>query len=164
MKKRRQVLALFISIFLRNRSLSDARWFYSKTRKTWNQLLHLYKSYGRDMSGILFFFFASCEPLSNFIVSKIKVSLILRPDMININIVASNSDLRTEEWIVRKLHTWDLPTLGRSDEWTLPLFKLKGSNAWSLMILTRVESRRTQDGHLSVWAFCFNFFFLRHRV
>ena len=29
---RRGVLALFISIFLRNRSLSDARWFYGKTR------------------------------------------------------------------------------------------------------------------------------------
>ena len=33
MKKRRRVLALFISIFLRNRSLSDARWFYSKKRR-----------------------------------------------------------------------------------------------------------------------------------
>ena len=33
MKKRRWVLALFISIFLRNRSLSDARWFYGKKRK-----------------------------------------------------------------------------------------------------------------------------------
>ena len=28
------------------------------------QLLHPYKFYGRDMSGILFFIFASCEPLS----------------------------------------------------------------------------------------------------
>ena len=137
MKKRRRVLALFISIFLRNRSLSDARWFYGKKRKigkgnlyltenwlSWNecdvlqiiliicvthvqknfqirasskelltkyqiftklpqiphihinriffkyicnfldQLLHPYKFYGRDMSGILFFIFASCEPLS----------------------------------------------------------------------------------------------------
>ena len=135
MKKRRQVLALFISIFLRNQSLSDARWFYGKKRKIgkgnlyltenrlrWNkmccasdnhnymcqtcakeflnfelqlssywqnikfsqycpkfhiftkivffkyicnfldQLLHRYKFYGRDMSGILFFIFASCEP------------------------------------------------------------------------------------------------------
>ena len=32
-KKWRRVLALFISIFLRNRSLSDARWFYGKKRK-----------------------------------------------------------------------------------------------------------------------------------
>ena len=32
-KKRRQVLALFISIFLRNRSLSDARWFCGKKHK-----------------------------------------------------------------------------------------------------------------------------------
>ena len=141
MKKRRQVLALFISIFLRNRSLSDARWFCSKKHKigkgnlyltenrlSWNvmccafdvlqiitiicvthvqknfwirasikksltkyqiftilpqishfhkfrnfssifatfetdQLLHLYKFYGRDMSGILSFIFASCHPL-----------------------------------------------------------------------------------------------------
>ena len=138
MKKRRRVLALFISIFLRNRSLSDARWFYGQKRKigmvnlyltenrlSWNemccasdnhnymchtcakefliralikqllkkyqicpilpQISHfhkkrffffkyicklfrptasLYKFYGRDMSGILFFSFASCEPLS----------------------------------------------------------------------------------------------------
>ena len=28
-----------------------------------DQLLHPYNSYGRDMSGILFFIFASCEPL-----------------------------------------------------------------------------------------------------
>ena len=28
------------------------------------QLLHPYKLYGRNMSGILFFIFASCEPLS----------------------------------------------------------------------------------------------------
>ena len=28
-----------------------------------DQLLHPYKLYGRDMSGILFFIFASCEPL-----------------------------------------------------------------------------------------------------
>ena len=136
MKKRWRVLALFISIFLRNRSLSDARWFYGKKHKigkgnlhltknrlSWNemccasdnhklyvthvqknfkiratikqlltkyqiftilpqishfhkycnfssifatfldQLLHPYKFYGRDMSGILFFIFASCEPL-----------------------------------------------------------------------------------------------------
>ena len=136
MKKRRWVLALFISIFLRNRSLSDARWFYGQKRKigkgnlyltesrfSWNEMccasdnhnymchtcgkeflnsslqlssywqnikfsqycpkfhiftkmaifqVHLqlfrptaspYKSYGRDMSGILFFIFATCEPL-----------------------------------------------------------------------------------------------------
>ena len=35
LKKRRQVLALFISIFLRNRSLSDARWFYGKKTQNW---------------------------------------------------------------------------------------------------------------------------------
>ena len=136
MKKRRLVLALFISIFLRNRSLSDARWFCGKKRKIgegnlyltenrlssnviccasdnhsynvshmckrifkfelqlrsywqnikfswycpkfpiftnivifqvynfWDQLLHPYKFYGRDMSWILFFIFASCHPLS----------------------------------------------------------------------------------------------------
>ena len=137
MRKRRRVLALFISIFLRDRSLSDARWFYGKKRKigkgnlyltenrlSWNemccasnnhnyichtcakeflnstfnlavidkisnfneiapnftfsqksqffkyicnfldQLLHLYKFHGRDMWGILFFIFASCEPLT----------------------------------------------------------------------------------------------------
>ena len=137
MKKRRRVLALFISIFLRNRSLSDARWFCGKKRKigkgnlyltenplSWNvmccasdnhnymchtcakeffrfelqsrsywqkiqfsrycpkfpiftnfvifqvylqllrQLLHPYKFYGRDMSGILFFIFASCHRLT----------------------------------------------------------------------------------------------------
>ena len=29
----------------------------------WDQLLHPYKFYGRDMSGILFFVFASCHPL-----------------------------------------------------------------------------------------------------
>ena len=130
MKKRRRVLALFIGIFLRNRSLSDARWFYDKKRKigkgnlyltenrlSWNemccasdnnnymchtmrkrifklelqlsnftssqksrffkyicnfldQLLHPYKFYGRDMSGILFFIFASCEPLTPFAAIK----------------------------------------------------------------------------------------------
>ena len=51
MKKRRRVLALFMSIFLRNRSLSDAMWFYGKKHKigkgnqyltenrlTWNEM------------------------------------------------------------------------------------------------------------------------------
>ena len=140
MKKRWRVLTLFISIFLRNRSLSDARWFYGKKRKigkenlyltenrlSWNemccasdnhnynvshmckrifkfeqlltkyqiftilpqishfyknrnfsgisnfldQLFHPYKFFGRDMSGILFFIFASCEPLS-FLLSWLK--------------------------------------------------------------------------------------------
>ena len=139
MKKGRRVLTLFISIFLRNRSLSDARWFYGKKKRkirkgnlyltenrlSWNemcfasdnhnymchtcakefvrfelqfssywqnikfsrycpkfhiftknvifqdiwnvldQLLHPYKFYGRDMSGILFSIFASCEPLKS---------------------------------------------------------------------------------------------------
>ena len=32
-KKRRRVFALFITFFLRNRSLSNARWFYGKKRK-----------------------------------------------------------------------------------------------------------------------------------
>ena len=32
-----------------------------------DQLLHPYKFYGRDMSGILFFIFASCEPLTTVI-------------------------------------------------------------------------------------------------
>ena len=136
MKKRRRVLALFISIFMRSRSLSDTGWFYGKDRKigrgnmyltekrlSWNemccasdnhnymchtcakeflnselqissywqnikisrnrpkfhiftwfvifkyicnfldQLLHPDKFHGRDMSGILFFNFANCEPL-----------------------------------------------------------------------------------------------------
>ena len=40
-KKRRWVLALFISIFLRNRSLSDARWFYGKKRKNSKGNLYL---------------------------------------------------------------------------------------------------------------------------
>ena len=40
-KKRRRVLALFISIFLRNRSLSDARWFYGKKRKLGKGNLYL---------------------------------------------------------------------------------------------------------------------------
>ena len=30
-----------------------------------DQLFHPYKFYGRDMSGILFFIFANCEPLSH---------------------------------------------------------------------------------------------------
>ena len=41
MKKRQRVLALFISIFLRNRSLSDARWFCGKKRKIGNGNLYL---------------------------------------------------------------------------------------------------------------------------
>ena len=41
MKKRRRVLALFISIFLRNRSLSDARWFCGKKRKIGKGNLYL---------------------------------------------------------------------------------------------------------------------------
>ena len=30
-----------------------------------DQLLHPFKFYGRDMTGILFFIFANCEPLTN---------------------------------------------------------------------------------------------------
>ena len=41
MKKRRRVLALFISIFLRNQSLSDPRWFYRKKRKIGKGNLYL---------------------------------------------------------------------------------------------------------------------------
>ena len=41
MKKRRRVLALFISIFLRNQSLSDARWFYGKKCKIGKGNLYL---------------------------------------------------------------------------------------------------------------------------
>ena len=137
--KRRRVFALFKSIFLRNLSLSNARWFYGKKSKigkgnlyftenrlSWNemccaadnqnymchtcakeflnsnlnyavidkisnvyeiapnstyshifkyicnfldQLLHPYKFHGRDMSGILFFIFASCEPLKSEMLS-----------------------------------------------------------------------------------------------
>ena len=40
-KKRRWVLALFISIFLRNRSLTDARWFCGKKRKIGKGNLYL---------------------------------------------------------------------------------------------------------------------------
>ena len=40
-KKRRWVLALFISIFSKNQSLSDARWFYSKKRKIGKGNLYL---------------------------------------------------------------------------------------------------------------------------
>ena len=39
--KKQWVLALFISIFLRNRSLSDASWFYVKTRKIGTGNLYL---------------------------------------------------------------------------------------------------------------------------
>ena len=39
--KRQRVLTLFISIFLRNRSLSDARWFYGKKRKIGKGNLYL---------------------------------------------------------------------------------------------------------------------------
>ena len=35
-----------------------------------DQLLHPYKFHGRDMSGILFFIFASCEPLTLFSLSR----------------------------------------------------------------------------------------------
>ena len=44
MKKRRRVSALFISIFLRNRSLSDVRWFYGKKRKTGRGTVFNWKS------------------------------------------------------------------------------------------------------------------------
>ena len=40
-KKRRRVFALFKSIFLRNRSLSNARRFYSKKRKIGKRNLNL---------------------------------------------------------------------------------------------------------------------------
>ena len=41
MKKKRRVLALFVSIFLRNRSLSDARWFCGKKHKIGKGNLYL---------------------------------------------------------------------------------------------------------------------------
>ena len=37
------------------------------------QLLHPYKFHGRDMSGILFFIFASCHPLT---IHYIKINLL----------------------------------------------------------------------------------------
>ena len=40
-KKRRRIFALFKSIFLRNRSLSNARWFYGKKRKIGKGNLYL---------------------------------------------------------------------------------------------------------------------------
>ena len=40
-KKRRRVLTLFINIFLRNQSLSDARWFYGKKCKIGKGNLYL---------------------------------------------------------------------------------------------------------------------------
>ena len=43
-KKARQVFALFKSIFLRNRSLSNARWIYDKRRKTGKGNLYLTES------------------------------------------------------------------------------------------------------------------------
>ena len=47
-----------------------------------DQLLHPYKSYGRDMSGILFFIFASCEPLScNFDLSVVNILTVLTNEL-----------------------------------------------------------------------------------
>ena len=40
-KKKRRMEALFISIFLSNRSLSNARWFYGKKPKIWKRNLYL---------------------------------------------------------------------------------------------------------------------------
>ena len=39
------------------------------------QVLHPYKFYGRGMSGILFFIFASCEPLKDSFENKLIKSL-----------------------------------------------------------------------------------------
>ena len=50
-----------------NVTFSQKSKFFKYICKFLDQLLHPYKSYGRDMSGILFFIFASCEPLSNVI-------------------------------------------------------------------------------------------------
>ena len=46
-EKRRRVIALFKSIFLRNRSLSNARWFYGKKTQNSkvNNLLRCFKAY-----------------------------------------------------------------------------------------------------------------------
>ena len=43
-KKRRRISALFISIFLRNRSLSNARWFYGKNLKMGKKSVFNWKS------------------------------------------------------------------------------------------------------------------------
>ena len=40
-----------------------------------DELLHPYKFYGRDMSGILIFIFASCEPLDLPSLRKLKLAL-----------------------------------------------------------------------------------------
>ena len=37
-----------------------------------DQLLHPYNFYGRDTSGILFFIFANCEPLSKLDMNNCK--------------------------------------------------------------------------------------------
>ena len=47
-----------------NFTFSQKLWFFKYICKVLDQLLHPYKFCGRDMSGILFFIFASCEPLN----------------------------------------------------------------------------------------------------
>ena len=41
-----------------------------------DQLLHPYKFHGRDMSGILFFIFASCEPLTKIKANTVYTCLL----------------------------------------------------------------------------------------
>ena len=60
MKKRRWALALFISIFLRNRSLSDARWFCGRKQKIGKGNLYL-RSFGHQ--GALYYVFLASDPL-----------------------------------------------------------------------------------------------------
>ena len=52
--------------FAPNFTFSQKSYFLKYICNFLDQLLHPYKFYGRDMSGILFFIFASCEPLSFF--------------------------------------------------------------------------------------------------
>ena len=55
-----------ISIFQEittNSTYSHKSYFFKHVCNFLDQLLHPYKFHGRDMSGILFFIFASCEPL-----------------------------------------------------------------------------------------------------
>ena len=44
---------LFKSIFLRNRSLSNAKWFYGKKRKIWKGNLYLTENYVGTKNGVL---------------------------------------------------------------------------------------------------------------
>ena len=43
-----------------------------------DQLLHAYKFHGRDMSGVLFFIFASCEPLTQLAIKYVDITINLK--------------------------------------------------------------------------------------